>query len=767
MKRFLFPIIFLCSLSTIALSQDSGIENDLKDLHRGTWDQFPVGDHGIIVSPRTLVLFTGTTGYAEISLDARPSAPVELSLWDYSYTYENQNQYIEDYMKPQYPDKTFYPTTPATFSPASMVFTPDNWNVPQKLVVTAPGADTNYAEFYDIFFEKDDVRKAAFLSIHIQAPPSKTNIVPSTTTLQIGEGRSTSFDVRFSNAPDNKRHIFALDIISDNPYIRVDPSRLYFHPGHKVAWNGYVDEDPPNIWSNPQTVRVYAEHDSDSVSERSKIILGVRSIGDQQDSEFATPTPTIIAPDKIISLHVTDDDVLSYGRLILSPSGSMTMEEGDAKRFTVRLEEAPSSQVMVNLSSDNPDVTVSPRSLIIYPSAWDAPQSVSVSARVDSDMEDDRASIFLNSHGGASIGREQISILVRDNHPTPSTQVWGNIVLAPDDPLPVNEGKSEVFFVSLSTRPNAEVMVDISSDNPILALSTDSLVFNTSNWKEPRFVTVSARDNTNPKNEYASVFITASGGITAPSKRLPIIVIDNDPPPYSEVRSQSLALPSSASGDSATLRVQCKQDTPCPVTLDCSTQDGTIFRGDLPQPIPPWETRSLDMVDIERYTGGFSWSGKGRLGCSLLSTGNISSQVWTRSGDGVLVNNSAAVRSDITPLGGFRADIESIPSPDSTDESNIRLRCISPFNACIGTKVNCFDDSGNKYEGYVGTIEPLAVRHIQAEELADMIGYRWKGLGLSCEIHSSEQFTAQVLTRTGGGGGLVNNSATSNLANSE
>ncbi len=48
----------------------------------------------------------------------------------------------------------------------------------------------------------------------------------------------------------------------------------------------------------------------------------------------------------------------------------------------------------------------------------------------------------------------------------------------------------------------------------------------------------------------------------------------------------------------------------------------------------------LDAEDIVRHTG-VSWAGKGRLGCALRSEHTIGTQVWTYSGDGVLVNNSA------------------------------------------------------------------------------------------------------------------------------
>ncbi|MBF2760355.1 MAG: hypothetical protein ISN28_08785, partial [Ectothiorhodospiraceae bacterium AqS1] len=121
---------------------------------------------------------------------------------------------------------------------------------------------------------------------------------------------------------------------------------------------------------------------------------------------------------------------------------------------------------------------------------------------------------------------------------------------------------------------------------------------------------------------------------------------------------------------------------------DCHAQaDGSAFEGALPEAIPAWGAVTLTAEDIERHTGA-SWAGKGRLGCALRSQGNISAQVWTRSSDGVLVNNSAFIRSE--PEGNeYRADIESIPEPDSAEKSNLRIRCEAlEGEACTATRLS-------------------------------------------------------------------------------
>ena len=256
--------------------------------------------------------------------------------------------------------------------------------------------------------------------------------------------------------------------------------------------------------------------------------------------------------------------------------------------------------------------------------------------------------------------------------------------------------------------------------------------------------------------------VAGGGNYHSAQRRATVLVQDNDEEstPLPPVQSQVLALPQTSAHDNATIRVRCIQDSPCDVVLDCHAQaDGSAFEASLPEPIPAWGSLTLTAEDIERLTRA-SWAGKGRLGCALRSEEGLSAQVWILSGDGVLVNNSAFIRSVLEGT-MHRADIESIPSPDSPESTNIRIRCLSALQSdCTEVGFACYDDTGMRYDGNIGTIERLSVRHLQTADLSDLIDHRWQGMGLVCEVRASAPFTVQVLTRTGGGGALVNNSAT-------
>ncbi|MBF2760435.1 MAG: hypothetical protein ISN28_09230, partial [Ectothiorhodospiraceae bacterium AqS1] len=175
------------------------------------------------------------------------------------------------------------------------------------------------------------------------------------------------------------------------------------------------------------------------------------------------------------------------------------------------------------------------------------------------------------------------------------------------------------------------------------------------------------------------------------------------------------------------------------------------------------------VANMVSHVGDWSGTGRGRLTCSVRSLEQISSQVWTRSGDGVLVNNSAMLRSvesqDAQGNATYQVDIESIPSPDDpVNRSNIRVRCEATGEECSDVTFVCYEDDGRLYSGVLGTIQSRHTRHLQAPDLANIINHRWAQTSLiTCEVGTDAPFSVQVLTRTGGGGALVNNSASGGL----
>ncbi len=693
---------------TITLSATGGISApDVTKSVSVTDNDKPSGT--IQVTPSdTLTIAEGGSGSFDVSLSTAPNADVTVSL-------SKTNDDI-------------------TLSPSSLTFTTTDYGAKSVTVNAAEDADTtNDSDTITLSatggIDADDVTKSVSVTDDDDAPtPSGTIVLSDTTTLNIDEGGSGSFDVSLSATPNANVRV---SLTKTNSDITLSPTSLTF--------------DTSN-YGTGQRVTVNAAEDADTTNDSDTITL--------------TASGGITAPPVRKSVSVTDNDGSSTpsGTIQVTPSRTLTIAEGGSGSFDVSLSAAPNANVRVSLSKTNSDITLSPSSLTFDTSNYGTGQRVTVNAAEDADTTNDSDTITLTASGGISAPQVRKSVTVLDDdspRPPPTNPYDGTLVFLPAGNITIDEEDRQTVSVKLSKRPTDTVSVLISKTSNTFGIgfSREGMVFTETNWDRYQSIDIIAHKDSDKSDDSHFVAFEFAGRRILRS----VVVRDND---KESLRSQALALPPPTSGDSATLRIRCLQDSPCSVALDCSAQaDGEVFQGRLPEPIPAWGTASLSVQDIQAYTGGKSWSGKGRLGCALRSSATIGSQVWTRSGNGVLVNNSAMIRS-VAEGGVHRADIESIPSPDSSDESNIRIRCNSQEGDCFETSFVCYTDDGSRYEWSLGRIERLNTRHLQSEELARGIGYRWDGLGLTCEVRSSRHFTAQVLTRTGGGGALVNNSAT-------
>ena len=148
-----------------------------------------------------------------------------------------------------------------------------------------------------------------------------------------------------------------------------------------------------DIWSTAQTVTVVAEEDNDSLNESVTLRHSLSGSAAEYPSSLSVSSVTV---------DVTDDDAPN---LIVSPTALALTEGGSAGTYNVRLTAAPASDVVVEVSSDNGDVTVSKDGgttksssvrLTFTPSGtgiWSTNQVVTVEAGEDTDLLDESATI--------------------------------------------------------------------------------------------------------------------------------------------------------------------------------------------------------------------------------------------------------------------------------------------------------------------------------------------------------------------------------------
>ncbi len=101
----------------------------------------------------------------------------------------------------------------------------------------------------------------------------------------------------------------------------------------------------------------------------------------------------------------------------------MGSSEGGSAAYTVVLTARPWSDVVITVSSNNDDVTVSPPTLTFTNSDWSTEQTVTVSAAQDADAEDDSATITHTVDNGNSADEYDdvpiggVSVRVADEKP--------------------------------------------------------------------------------------------------------------------------------------------------------------------------------------------------------------------------------------------------------------------------------------------------------------------------------------------------------------
>ena len=259
-------------------------------------------------------------------------------------------------------------------------------------------------------------------------------------------------------------------------------------------------------WDTEQTVTVRGVNDGDS------------------DGEFVTITNTASGGEyagvtETVWLFVDDDDT----RGITFTPAARTIREGATGTYDVKLNTAPTADVTVAISSDNPDVTVNKSSLTFTTVNYATNQRVTVTAAQDADAADGTANLTHRPSGGDYSAGEAKDFMV-----TVTDDDTAGLVLSATT-LGVDEAGQNTYTVKLQTQPTTTVTVTVSSDDPGAAtVSGPTLRFTTSNWDTEQTVTVRGVNDGDSDDETVTVTNTASGGEYAGVTASVTVTVDDD-----------------------------------------------------------------------------------------------------------------------------------------------------------------------------------------------------------------------------------------------
>jgi hypothetical protein len=389
---------------------------------------------GITVQPTSGLITSelGHTAEFTIQLESEPSADVTIDL-------------------------STSDDTEGTPSPASVTFTPDNWNMPQTITVTGvDDADVDGLVDYQI----------------LTAAASSTDV---------GYDGLDAADVDLSNMDDESpgvfiKPLFGLETTEDGDAAHFEVS-LLMAPTDDVTipiasddeTEGVADETSLTFttddWAAPQTVTVTGQPDYIVDGDVAyNVVTG--------DPTSADAGYDALTAEDVWDVALVNLDVDAIGVTVDPMEGLVTTEDGGTDSFTVVLDTIPSDTVVIDVvSSDTTEGTVSVAQLSFDDTNWNVPQEVTVTG--EDDAEDDQNveySIQLTINQGTTgdtdyllVASQSVAVVNIDNENVAA------VVSLPGTPIVHGFGSTDTLLYGIGTSGKAVdafgTVVDTDPDN--------------------------------------------------------------------------------------------------------------------------------------------------------------------------------------------------------------------------------------------------------------------------------------------------------------
>jgi len=455
--------------------------------------------------------------------------------------------------------------TEAIVSPATLTFTPANWNQPQQVQVTGVDdvvADGDQSTAVTLGFDGTSAGAYLIASPSTVAVATTDNENASLIIMQSGgstivseSGTSDSFTVALSSKPTGP---VVLKTLSGNTAeALVSPALLTF-----TAQN----------WNIPQTVQVQAVDDTVADGDQAtSITLTVDAA--QSSGAYVSMSPTTV------NVTTMDDDIPSL--LIAETSGSTIVNEsGATDSFSVKLAVHPVGVVNVQIfSALTSEVDVRTPMLVFNEFNWNQPQFVTVAGVDDAIADGDRtAAVTVSVAAGSSTAylnaaSRNVNVTNVDN------EVAAIIVLESSGSTVVSEsGPTDTISVSLSAQPSGNVVIRVvSGDTGEATVSPQVLTFTASNWNTRQSVQIAGVDDAAADGDQTTVVSidvdaaqSSAAFAAATSQSIDVKTTDDEVPAIVVTESGS-GTSVSESGSTDTFTVKLSVAPTGPVTLNVKT----------------------------------------------------------------------------------------------------------------------------------------------------------------------------------------------------
>ena len=390
-----------------------------------------------------------------------------------------------------------------TVAPASLDFTPTNWNAPQRIIVTA-------------LHDDDAVDRSAMLT-HTASGGNDLS-VSSITYAGVTEALTVRVDddetagISFSNVPQDSSGNNTVDEGGTISYMVVLDSQPQ-PPDDVVVTivSNNTDVTAPEAltftslnWDNPQPIiPVTVGQDDDGVDE--SVILTHRASG---NSDYGTEN---VGAALTIAVSDDDDPGISF-----NPDPLTVVEEINAN-YTVRLDTEPTADVVVEIIDDNDELTLSTTSLTFTRTNWSAEQRVTVITAHDADAVDDSVMLTHTATGTSDYVNGDDGLITAALSVTVDDNDTAGITFNPAT-VTVDEGRNRVYTIVLDTQPTADVTIRINDPsrtidyNSTIEILPPTVMFTTDTWATPIPVTVRTGEVDDDDDGYMRTFTHTAEG---------------------------------------------------------------------------------------------------------------------------------------------------------------------------------------------------------------------------------------------------------------
>ena len=428
--------------------------------------------------------------------------------------------------------------TGAVAVPVRFVFTTGNWNQPRTVTVRGVDDEDTTDESVTVTHTASGGGYASVTgTVTVDVDDDDTvppGLVFSPRQVDVGEGDTATYTMRLAARPSGP---VTVELSSGDTGAVAVPVRFVFTTGN---------------WNQPRTVTVRGVDDEDTTDESVTVTHTASGGG------YASVTGTV-------TVDVDDDDTVPPG-LVFSPR-QVDVGEGDTATYTMRLAARPSGPVTVELSSGDTGAVAVPVRFVFTTGNWNQPRTVTVRGVDDEDTTDESVTVTHTASGGgyASV-TGTVTVDVDDDDTVPP-----GLVFSPRQ-VDVGEGATATYTMRLAARPSGPVTVELSSGDTGAVAVPVRFVFTTSNWNQPRTVTVRGVEDDDTSDESVAVSHEASGGGYASVTGTVTVDVDDDDtvPPGLVFSASSVDV---GEGDTATYTMRLAAQPTAAVTVEVRSGD--------------------------------------------------------------------------------------------------------------------------------------------------------------------------------------------------